>query len=198
VSEIPGLIPTTIVSLVLFFAWVAHAVGAPELLGGFAAGLALSRRFFLPLGVALKSDPDFACRIEEQMRPVIYLFTPIFFVMVGLSLNLHEIDWGSGFIWAFSLSLFAVSVVGKLAGAFMINETWQARCMIGTAMIPRGEVGLIFAELGRVSGVFTNEIYAGIIIVIALTTLLPPFVMKWFYGRYGEALPVRSTRLEAE
>jgi Kef-type K+ transport system membrane component KefB len=152
----------------------------------------------LPLGVALKSDPDFARRIEEQMRPVIYLFTPIFFVMVGLSLNLHEIDWGSGFIWAFSLSLFVVSVVGKLAGAFMINETWQARCMIGTAMIPRGEVGLIFAELGRVSGVFTNEIYAGIIIVIALTTLLPPFVMKWFYGRYGEALPVRSPRLEAE
>ena len=50
-SEIPGLIPTTIVSLVLFFAWLAHAVGAPELLGGFAAGLALSRRFFLPLGI---------------------------------------------------------------------------------------------------------------------------------------------------
>ena len=45
-SEIPGLIPTTIVSLVLFFAWLAHAIGAPELLGGFAAGLALSRRFF--------------------------------------------------------------------------------------------------------------------------------------------------------
>jgi len=198
VSEIPGLIPTTIVSLVLFFAWMAHAVGAPELLGGFAAGLALSRRFFLPLGVALKTDPDFACRIEEQMRPVIYLFTPIFFVMVGLSLNLHEIDWSSGFIWVFSLSLFVVSVVGKLAGAFLLNESWQARCMIGTAMIPRGEVGLIFAELGRVSGVFTNEIYAGIIIVIALTTLLPPFVMKWFYGRYGEALPVRSQRLEME
>ena len=51
-SEIPGLIPTTIVSLVLFFAWLAHVIGAPELLGGFAAGLALSRRFFLPLDVS--------------------------------------------------------------------------------------------------------------------------------------------------
>lgn len=50
-SDIPGLIPTTIVSLVLFFAWLAHAVGAPELLGGFAAGLALSRRFFFPLAL---------------------------------------------------------------------------------------------------------------------------------------------------
>lgn len=151
VSEIPGLITTTMVSLVLFFAWLAHALGAPELLGGFAAGLALSRRFFLPLGIVLRTDPQFADRIEAQMKPVIHLFTPIFFVMVGLSLNLREIDWGSGFIWIFSLSLFAVSIVGKLAGAFVVNEAWQRRCMIGAAMIPRGEVGLIFAELGRVS-----------------------------------------------
>jgi len=189
VSEIPGLITTTIVSLVLFFAWLAHVVGAPELLGGFAAGLALSRRFFLPLGVALRTDPEFAHRIEDQMKPVIHLFTPIFFVMVGLSLNLREIDWSSGFIWLFSLTLFVASVVGKLVGAFVINESWQTRCMIGAAMIPRGEVGLIFAELGRVTGVFSNEIYAGMVIVIALTTLLPPFVMKWFYKRYGEAIP---------
>lgn len=198
VSEIPGLITTTIVSLVLFFAWLAHAVGAPELLGGFAAGLALSRRFFLPLGVAIRSDPRFAHRIEDQMKPVIHLFTPIFFVMVGLSLNLREIDWGSGFIWLFSLSLFVVSVAGKLAGAFVIKESWQARCMIGTAMIPRGEVGLIFAELGRISGIFTNEIYAGMVIVIALTTLLPPFVMKWFYSRYGDAMPMGSQPVSTE
>jgi len=129
-----------VISLVLFFAWLAHTVGAPELLGGFAAGLALSRRFFLPLGIALRADPKFAHRIEDQMKPVIHLFTPIFFVMVGLSLNLREIDWGSGFIWIFSLSLFTVSVLGKFAGAFMIKESWQVRCMIGTAMVPRGDL----------------------------------------------------------
>ena len=132
------------------------------------------------------------------MKPVIHLFTPIFFVMVGLSLNLREIDWGSSFIWLFSLSLFVAAVVGKLAGAFAIKESWQVRCMIGTAMIPRGEVGLIFAELGRVAGIFSNEIYAGMIIVIALTTLLPPFVMKWFYGRYGDTMPLASQGVEAE
>lgn len=92
VSEIPGLLPTTIVSLVLFFAWVAHVLGAPELLGGFAAGLALSRRFFLPLGIALHADERFAHRIEAQMKPIVHLFTPIFFVFVGLSLNLRTID----------------------------------------------------------------------------------------------------------
>jgi Kef-type K+ transport system membrane component KefB len=184
-SEIPGLIPTTIVSMVLFFAWLAHAIGAPELLGGFAAGLALSRRFFLPLGIALRADELFADRIEVQMKPIVQLFTPIFFVLVGLSLNMREIDWSSPFIWAFSMSLFIVALGGKLFGAMLVKESWSTRLMIGTAMIPRGEVGLIFAELGRESGIFTNEVYAGMVIVIALTTLLPPFVMKWFYRRYG-------------
>jgi len=187
-SEIPGLIPTTIVSLVLFFAWLANAIGAPELLGGFAAGLALSRRFFLPLGVALHADEDFADRIDMQMKPIVQLFTPIFFVVVGLSLNLREIDWSSPFIWLFSLSLLVMAVAGKLLGTLVLKEAWPTRWMIGTAMIPRGEIGLIFAELGRESEIFNNEIYAGMVIVIALTTLLPPFVMKWYYRRHDDHL----------
>ena len=189
VSGIPGLIPTTIVSLVLFFAWLAHVIGAPELLGGFAAGLALSRRFFLPFGLALRADENFANKIEAQMKPIIQLFTPIFFVMVGLSLSLHEIDWGSPFIWAFSLSMLVVASIGKMIGAMFIDEPWVLRWMIGIAMVPRGEVGLIFAELGRISGVFNNEIYAGMVIVIALTTLLPPLVMKMSYSVFGKHLP---------
>jgi len=182
VSEISGLIPTMVVSLVLFFAWLAHAMGAPELLGGFAAGLALSRRFFLPFGALLHADPSFAETIEAKMKPIVQLFTPIFFVTVGLSLNLHEVDWGSSFIWAFFWSLLAIAVVGKLMGGLLIGQPWHSRWIIGTAMIPRGEVGLIFAELGRESGIFTNEIYAGMIMVIAFTTLLPPFAMKAFYN----------------
>jgi Kef-type K+ transport system membrane component KefB len=188
VSEIPGLIPTTIVSLVLFFAWLAHAIGAPELLGGFAAGLALSRRFFLPFGAALHTSDGFADRIDRQMAPIIHLFTPIFFVLVGLSLNLRQIDWGSGFIWAFSASLLAAAIIGNLAGAFLIRESWPTRWAIGMAMIPRGEVGLIFSELGRTAGIFNTEVYGGMVLVIALTTLMPPFVMRWFYARHGHRL----------
>ena len=184
VSDIPGLIPTAMVSLVLLFAWLAHAMGAPELLGGFAAGLALSRRFFLPFGMALRTEPEFSQRIEEQMLPIIQLFTPIFFVMVGLSLNLQEIDWGSAFIWAFSFLFLLVAIIGKFAGAMFIDEPLRQRVIIGVAMIPRGEVGLIFAELGRTSGIFDNEVYAGMIMVIALTTLLPPFLMKHLYHNH--------------
>lgn len=183
-SEIAGLVPTTIVTLVLFFAWLAHVMGAPELLGGFAAGIALSRRFFLPLGTALRADPDFAQRIESEMKPIIQLFTPIFFVVVGLSLNLRAIDWSSPDVWLFSSALLVSAIAGKLAAAYFISEDWRARTAIGIAMVPRGEVGLIFAQLGLGSGILGNESYAALIIVIALTTILAPIFMKWFCARH--------------
>lgn len=183
-DTIPGLIPTTMVSLVLFFAWLAHLVGVPELLGGFAAGLALSRRFFLPFGVALSTNKAFANEIEVQMRPIVQLFTPIFFVMVGLSLSLRDIEWSSPFIWSFSLVFFIIAVVSKYAGAILLRESWSTRLAIGMAMVPRGEVGLIFAELGRLTGVFNNEVHAGMVIVIMLTTLLAPVWMKLYYQHF--------------
>lgn len=182
-SELPGLIPVTIVSLVLFFAWFAHAIGAPELLGGFAAGLALSRRFFLPFGIALHESPAFNSQVETQMRPVINLFTPIFFVVVGLSLNLHQVNWHSHFVYAFSGLLLLAAFAGKLAGAMLLREPAHVRLAIGISMAPRGEVGLIFAELGRANGILVDDVYAATIIVIALTTLLPPFALKMFYRR---------------
>lgn len=182
-SDLPGLIPVAIVSLVLFFAWLAHAIGAPELLGGFAAGLALSRRFFLPFGLALHSTPNFNEQVERQMMPIVHLFTPIFFVVVGLSLNLQQVDWHSIFVYAFAGCLLLVAIVGKVAGALLLREPMSTRWAIGIAMVPRGEVGLIFAELGRVNGILVDEVYAATIIVIALTTVLPPFILKALYGR---------------
>lgn len=185
ISETRCLIPTMIVSLVLFFAWLAHIFGAPELLGGFAAGLALSRRFFLPLGATLHRDEKFAKDIKQQMSPIISLFTPIFFVLVGLSIDLRAIDWSSSYIWGFSLTLFSIAFISKMVGAVLINESWSSRWLIGMAMIPRGEVGLVFAELGRLSGFFNNEIHAGLIIVIIVSTIVPPFSMKWLQQHYS-------------
>ncbi len=191
--RIAGLIPTAIVSLVLFFAWLAHMVGAPALLGGFAAGLALSRRFFLPFGAALSQilqpDGKFVQRIDKSMKPIIQLFTPIFFVTVGLSLNLQEVDWSSFSVLLMSTLFIVVAMASKLTGAFLIKEPLHFRWVIGLAMIPRAEVGLIFAELGRVSGLFDNTIYAVMITTIAVTTILPPLILKWFYGRFAHLLP---------
>ena len=186
ISMIPGIVPTTIVSMVLFLAWLSHAIGVPELLGGFATGLALSRRFFIPFGVALRADPGFSSHVHDQMKPIIHLFTPIFFVTVGLSLDLSEINWVSHFFWVFSLSLAALAIVSKIGSALIIKENFARKLVIGMAMVPRGEVGLVFAELGRSSGLFNNEIYASVIMVIAYTTIFTPFWLRFFYKQFGK------------
>ena len=180
-SEIPGLLPACVVAFILLFSWLAHQVGAPEILGGFAAGLALSKSFSAPF---LHKTPEFSVRIEEQMKPIIHLFTPIFFVSVGLSLDFQSIDWTSSSIWALTLSLFLLAVLGKLLSGFSLRkESFLTQLSIGTAMAPRGEVGLIFANLGLMANIFENSTYASLILVIALTTLLAPFALRSIYGK---------------
>ncbi len=184
-NDNPGLVPTMIVSLILIFAWGAHQLGAPELLGGFAAGLALSRQFFLPFGAFLHSadaSDTFAHRVESQMKPIVHLFTPIFFVAIGLSLNLRMVEWDSFSLWAMTGSLLAVAVLGKLlSGLALFNESRFVKIAVGISMIPRGEVGLIFAEVGKQSNVFDNTVYAVVILVIAVTTLCAPFALRYWY-----------------
>ncbi|MFI0436068.1 MAG: cation:proton antiporter [Parachlamydiaceae bacterium] len=182
-SDIPGLLPTTIVSLILLFAWTAHFLGAPELLGGFAAGLALSRQFFFPFAVFLHESKDFSHRVEEEMKPIVHLFTPIFFVAIGLSLDLRTINWESSFIWILSGSLIVAAIIGKLFAAFFLRgESRIMQLIIGNAMVPRGEVGLIFANVGLNAGVLKNDVYAAIILVITITTLVTPFTLRWLYS----------------
>ena len=119
------------------------------------------------------------------MKPIIHLFTPVFFVSVGLTLDLSAINWSSQFFWMFSISLTVLAVLSKIGGAMFIREKLACKIAIGMAMVPRGEVGLVFAELGRSSGAFTNEIYATVVIVIAYTTLFTPFWLRLYYNRFG-------------
>lgn len=187
----PGLLLTMVLSLILLFSWLAHVVGAPEIMGGFAAGLAFSQHFGFRLWVGkgpaleFKPSPKLTHRLEEQMRPLIHTFSPLFFVMVGVSLNLKAVDWGSTFIWQLALLLLLVAFIGKFAAGFCIRESRHHQMAIGLSMVPRGEVGLIFAQLGFSQGLLTGELYAALLIVIALTTMSPPFLLKWFYNRQG-------------
>lgn len=198
ISETPGMVPTTVVSLVLFLAWLSHAIGIPELLGGFATGLALSRRFFLPFGVALQADPKFSNHVNHQMKPIIQLFTPIFFATVGLSLDLSSLDWGSLFFWVFSISLAVVAILSKIVAALLIREKFARRVVIGMSMVPRGEVGLVFAEIGRHTGLFNTEIYTTVVIVIAYTTLFTPFWLRLFYKHYGYLIEEKTVDEKSE
>jgi Kef-type K+ transport system membrane component KefB len=181
-KKVPGFIPTIIISLIALFAYLSHLFGAPEILGSFAAGIALSRRFILPFGMGLKHDEVFLEKVKSSISPIAYMFTPIFFVMVGLSMNLKVIDFSSSKFWILALTFLLIAVIGKYIGVFLLkNTTTLKKALIGISMIPRGEVGLIFAEVGRLNGILDNEIYAVLIFVIIITTVAPPFLLKWLF-----------------
>lgn len=186
-ARVPGLIPTVIIALISLFAYLSHLFGAPEILGSFAAGIALSRRFILPFGMGLRSDEMFLQKVKNAINPIAQMFTPIFFVMVGLSMNLRVIDFTSTKFWSLALVFLLIAILGKYIGAFLLRGTSAVKkALIGISMIPRGEVGLIFAEVGRVNGILDNEIYAVMIFVIIMTTVVPPFVLKWLF-KYEKA-----------
>ncbi len=178
--KVPGYIPTVVVSYILLFSIVAHLSGLPEILGAFVAGLALSESFELPK-LTDKNKKAFAKRIHTQVEPIIFLFAPIFFVSVGLSINIKEINLSSVELWILATVIFVVAIIGKLAGSFFtVNLNLKEKIKIGLSMIPRGEVGLIFAEFGRTAKVFSGEIYSIVIFIVLLTTLIPPFLLKKF------------------
>ncbi len=179
---VPGYFPTIIISLILLFSYLSHLVGAPAILGSFAAGVALSRRFFLPFGTMLGTNEILLQEVKRDMTPIIQMFTPIFFVMVGLSVDLTVIDFTSLTFWIMSLSFIVLAFVSKFIAAFFIyQKCFMNNAIIGMSMIPRGEVGLIFAEMGRVNGALPNDIYAMLIFVIIITTIIPPFLLKNYF-----------------
>jgi Kef-type K+ transport system membrane component KefB len=187
-------------SLVLGAAYFAHKFGSPSILGTFTAGIALSQKFpridirktyhrakswltktACPPEVKAAANPleRVIENIEQTVFTLVWIFGPIFFVSVGLALNLKEIDFSSPKFWLLSLSLLAVAVVGKVAaGFFVLGRSLKEKAAIGFSMLPRGEVGLIFAEFGRAMGVINATEYAVVIFVVAITTLIAPLALK--------------------
>ncbi len=183
--RVHGFIPSFIISLILLFSYIASFLGIPEILGSFAAGIAFSRRFIIPFASYLhpnKDDHDFLEHLRERMHPIIYLFSPIFFVYVGLSIDLSVIDFGNMHFWMISSLLILMAFIGKYTAALLVpGMGLKDKTFLGLSMIPRGEVGLIFSELGRATEVLDNEIYSILVLVVVVTTLLPPIMLKYFF-----------------
>ena len=131
----------------------------------------------------LQEAKEFSHRVEKQMKPIIHLFSPVFFIAIGLSLDLKKVQWGSTFIWMLSGSLILAAILGKLFSAFCLKgEGKMMKLIIGTAMVPRGEVGLIFANIGLNAGVLKDDVYTSLVLVVIITTLIAPFSLRWLYS----------------
>lgn len=172
------IIPASIMALILLAAYAAHKFGSPSILGSFTAGLALSRRFVIPFAAALRLDESMILKVEESIKPLVWVLAPIFFVSVGLALNLKAIDFSSPEFWTFSGALIVVAIIGKVSSGFVAPGSLKEKLSIGFSMLPRGEVGLIFAEFGRSFKAINDVEYAVIIFVVAVTTLIAPIALK--------------------
>lgn len=119
-----------------------------------------------------------AHKVEHTIMPLVWVLTPIFFVYVGIQLNLKAIDFTSGKFWILSFLILIVAIVGKVIAGFFVRVPLKEKLLIGFSMMPRGEVGLIFAEFGRQIGLYDNMLYAVIIFVVAATTLMAPLILR--------------------
>jgi Kef-type K+ transport system membrane component KefB len=147
-------------AFILTLAALATYAGSAMIIGAFAGGLVLA---------ATRQHKE----IELVMSPVVAIFAPLFFVKVGAALDLSLLDpraEGAGPI--------LIAIAGKLAAGWAAPWSAFDRWTVGVGMVPRGEVGLIFADLGRRTGVLTHELFGAVVLVVMATTFLAPMILK--------------------
>jgi Kef-type K+ transport system membrane component KefB len=172
-SRSAGTLVALALAFTLAFAELAEAAQLAPIVGAFVAGLALSR----------STVKD---RIERDLAPVGHLFIPVFFLQIGIAVDVGQ--FLSPDVLGVAAVLFVVAVVGKLVAAVGVFGSPGDKWLIGFGMIPRGEVGLIFATIGLQQGVFGDDLYASLLLVVLATTMLAPPLLRWRLQR------VRSLR----
>ncbi len=166
--RVRGMLLLIAIAFALLFAYMADLVGLAPIVGSFTAGLVLA------------NTNQFET-ISERLKPVADVFTPIFFVMVGSAVNVlvfNPFHKGNLPVLFIALVLTAVAIAGKLVSSLGIMRKDIHRISVGVGMIPRGEVGLIFAQVGLVSGVFDSRLFSAITVVVMLTTFVAPPLLK--------------------
>jgi len=179
-----GVVFTSALITCFVLAWAADLAGLAPIVGAFAAGLVLEG---VPFGELLPDGES----IEHLLLPLSSVLVPIFFVHMGLMVNLRELAGGSVLL---ALALTAVAILGKQACALAVVTPGADRVAVGLGMIPRGEVGLIFAGMGltlRVNGVpvLGPGEFAAVVAMVMLTTVLTPPLLRWRLGQEPAALP---------
>ncbi len=160
------------IAFALGLAALASMAGSALIIGAFAAGLILS-------------GTNQFDTIEREVRPVASVFAPIFFVSVGASVNLRLLDPStpsSRAVLGVAGVLILLAIVGKLAAGWAAPWAKFRRIAVGVGMIPRGEVGLIFADIGRRSGILGDEVFGAVLIMVMATTFVAPPALKALFG----------------
>ncbi|NET00890.1 MAG: cation:proton antiporter [Sphaerospermopsis sp. SIO1G2] len=165
-------------------AYLADIINLEAILGAFAAGLVLE-------------ETDKRKELQRQVLPIADLLVPIFFVAVGAKTDLSVLNPSipsnrEGLIMA--IFLIVIAIIGKLiTGLAVFGQPGINRLAIGVGMIPRGEVGLVFAGVGAASGALSKPLGAAIIMMVIITTFLAPPLLRFVFPQSQTAEPADSS-----
>jgi Kef-type K+ transport system membrane component KefB len=173
VLRAPHVLGAVSVAACLFLAGSSAAAGLAAIVGAYAAGLLLDDVSVRPFNDAAETGVH---KIESFVAPIVAVFAPVFFVRTGMNVKLGGLD---GHTLVLALVLVVTAVVGKVASGLGVRGKSADRLTIGLGMMPRGEVGLIFADVGaRIAPggqpLFSPGIYAALVAAVFATTLIAP------------------------
>ncbi len=170
--KVEGMKIVTAFLFLFLMAYIADLVGLATIVGAFAAGLVLD-------DVHFKNKREH--HIEVLVKPLYCIFVPIFFVLMGIQVKLDV--FLDPKIILIALGITVASIVGKQICGLGVRCKQASKLTVGIGMISRGEVGLIFAGVGKELGVINDSIFGAIIIMVILTTLVAPPLLKWSIAR---------------
>jgi Kef-type K+ transport system membrane component KefB len=161
----------SIIALCFGFAYIVLATGLSPILGSFAAGMSIAETKILP-------------NIQEVIEKINFLMTPIFFVVIGAMVDLSGLTVNAAI---FAVILIILAMLGKLIGCsipvLVMRRNAKEAIIVGLGMMSRGEVGLVVAGIGVEFKVFSSEVFAAVVLMVVVTTVVTPFAMTYAYKK---------------
>lgn len=178
--RVHGMLMVTGLLFCFALAWLASHMGLAPIVGAFAAGMILDKKHYETLEAREERS------LEDWVIPVTMLLVPIFFVMMGFQVDLRSFRDPSVLLLAAAIT--AAAIVGKQVCSIGVLSRGIDRLSVGIGMIPRGEVGLIFAAIGQElttggHAVISPAVYSAIVVMVMVTTLMTPPLLSWSLQR---------------
>ena len=166
-----GSLFVMVLGLTFLFSYLAKSAGLASMVGAFLIGVIFGRT-------------SESSSIQAQVEPIYHFMAPVFFVSIGVAVHLDQL-WGV-IVFAIALTVVAVitKVVGGALGGMLTRMPLSTAAVVGVGMVPRGEVGLIVAGLGRQSGIISEGTFSAAAFMCVVTVIVTPFILKWAVGKY--------------
>ncbi|HPP75205.1 MAG TPA: cation:proton antiporter, partial [Armatimonadota bacterium] len=178
-----GILLAVSLAFCFLMSWIAGRIELAPIVGAFTAGLLLEEVHYKDL---LRQGE---AKLNDLIEPIAAFLVPVFFVHMGM--KVHLTSFANVKVLGFAAALTAVAIIGKQFCSFGVIGRGIDRLTVGLGMIPRGEVGLIFAGIGTTMvinklPVVSPDTYSAIVVMVIVTTLITPPLLRWSLGRISD------------